>query len=194
MSSTSSRHVFYDVSVSIDGFIAGPGADIARFPHEGAIVDDYLARLKSYTIAIMGRRTYEFGYAFGLKPGANPYPHMRCIILSRSIELPASRDVEVVGQDASGFVRALKNDTTTSTVDELIYLCGGGALAGSLAREGLIDRLCLKRAPIVLGGGTPLFGEAGAALEVKALSTREYPGGALLQEFVSCGRRPARTC
>lgn len=183
MSPISSGHVVYDVAVSIDGFIAGPGADIARFAHEGQIVDDYLARLKRYAIAIMGRRTYEFGYAFGLKPGANPYPHMRSIVLSRSIELPASRDVEVVRQDAPGFVRALKHDITTSTVDEIIYLCGGGALAGSLAKEGLIDRLCLKRAPIVLGGGTALFGEAGADLEVKALSTREYPDGALLQEF-----------
>lgn len=175
MSATSRRPVVYDVAVSVDGFIAGPGADIARFAHEGAIVEDYLKRLETYSIAIMGRRRYEFGYAFGLQRGANPYPRMRSIILSRSIELPASADVEIVREDAAGFVRALMCDGAGVAGDGPVYLCGGGELAGCLAREGLVDRLVLKRAPIVLGGGTPLFGVAGAALQLRMLSTRDFP-------------------
>lgn len=69
--------IIYDVAVSIDGYISGPGGDISKFAHEGPVVDDYFARLGQYAVAIMGRHTYEFGYRFGLEPGANPYKHMR---------------------------------------------------------------------------------------------------------------------
>jgi riboflavin biosynthesis pyrimidine reductase len=34
-----------------------------------------------------------------------------------------------------------------------VYLCGGGALAGSLLDAGLIDRLVLKVNPLVFGRG-----------------------------------------
>ena len=43
-----------------------------------------------------------------------------------------------------------------------IYLCGGGQLAGSLLPE--IDRLILKRYPLVLGYGIRLFGNADATV------------------------------
>jgi len=64
--------LIYDVAVSIDGYIAGPGGDIAGFAFEGPVVEDYAARLKTYGTAIMGRGTYEFGYRYGMEPGQNP--------------------------------------------------------------------------------------------------------------------------
>ena len=88
--------IIYDVAVSIDGFISGPSEDVSRFPHSGAIVEDYQARLQNYKTCLMGRKTYEFGYQFGLNPGQNPYPHMRSIVLSESIDLPKSSDVELL--------------------------------------------------------------------------------------------------
>ena len=57
--------IIYDVAVSIDGYIAGPGGDISAFPASGRLVDDYLERLADYRTVIMGRDTYEFGYRFG---------------------------------------------------------------------------------------------------------------------------------
>jgi hypothetical protein len=69
------QDVIYDLNVSVDGFIAGSGGDISMFPSEGPWVDTYLVRLAEYRVAIMGRAICEFGYRFGLKPGANPYPH-----------------------------------------------------------------------------------------------------------------------
>lgn len=186
MSHLGSDRIVYDVSVSIDGFIAGPDADISRFAHEGPIVEDYAERLLGYAVALMGRHTYEFGYRFGLAPGTNPYPHMRSIVLSRSIDLPPSDGIEVVRDGTLDFVRELKSSrgeaTDGAAPDGPIYLCGGGELAGSLARAGLVDRLRLKRVPVLLGGGTPLFGK-GAALHLDLVTQRDYGDGALLQEF-----------
>lgn len=170
--------LFYDVSVSIDGYISGPDGDISQFPHSGHMVDDYLKRLSNYTIALMGRATYEFGYTFGLKPGENPYPHMRSIVLSQSLTLPQERSVEIIRTDSVNFVRDLKTES-----QHPIYLCGGGELAGSLARAGLIDHLRLKRPAITLGGGTRLFGEDGASLKLTLINSQHYEDGDLFQTF-----------
>lgn len=170
--------LIYDVSVSIDGFISGPDGDISQFPQSGRVVDDYFERLSGYSVAVMGRATYEFGYGFGLKPGANPYPNMRTIVLSRSIILPDNTAVEIIRTDACDYVRNLKKRDTGP-----IYLCGGGALAGSLARAGLIDEVRLKRPHILLSGGTRLFGEHGASLSLSQTHHTDYGDGSLYQAF-----------
>lgn len=173
-----SSDLIYDVSVSIDGYISGPDNDISQFPHSGPMVEDYLRRRDESQINIMGRATYEFGYAFGMSPGDNPYPHMHTHVLSETITLPQESNVTQVHTDAVDFVRQLKRDASTP-----IYLCGGGALAGSLARAGLIDRLILKRIPIILGGGTRLFGDGGANLSLTQTGFIDYGEGVLLQTF-----------
>lgn len=37
--------IIYDVAVSMDGFISGPGGDISQFAHEEPVVEDYANRL-----------------------------------------------------------------------------------------------------------------------------------------------------
>ncbi len=61
--------IVYYVASSIDGFIAGVNDDISGFVPGGSGVEKYLSDLKSFKTVIMGRRTYEFGYQFGLEPG-----------------------------------------------------------------------------------------------------------------------------
>ena len=135
----------YDVAVSLDGFIAGPDEDVSLFPTEGDHVDLYFKRMGSYQAVVMGRKTYEFGYQHGIAPGQAPYPGMDHYIVSSSIELPDDAEVSVVAGDVTASVASLKDRY------ESIYLCGGGILAACLLNERLIDRLCLKVAPVVLG-------------------------------------------
>ena len=65
--------------------------------------------------------------------------------------------------------------------DRPLYLCGGGALASAMLAEGLIDEVVLKRAPILLGAGTPLW--SGAPTASRLLEHRDYPGGLSLQRY-----------
>jgi dihydrofolate reductase len=67
------RNIIYYAAVSLDGFNAGPG------------VDQYLNDLKNFDTVIMGRKTYEFGYRFGLNRGQPAYPHMKHYIFSASL-------------------------------------------------------------------------------------------------------------
>ncbi|MFV2051342.1 dihydrofolate reductase family protein [Aliiroseovarius sp. YM-037] len=174
--------ITYDVAVSIDGYISGPEGNISKFAQEGPIVEDYFARLAGYAVAIMGKETYEFGYRFGLKPGQNPYQHMRTLVFSQSIKLPDDSDVTV--HDTTD-VKLLKELKTSSNGP--IYLCGGGAFAGSLLSMGVIDLVRLKRAPVVLGGGVSLFGDSATSPELRHVKTQQYDGGYVFQEFeVAC--------
>lgn len=170
--------IIYDVAVSVDGFIAGPNGDISGFAEDGPVVDDYLARLETYACAIMGRATYQFGYGFGLKPGGNPYPHMKCHVFSHTLALPKGSDVTIVREAALEHARALKLESPGP-----IYLCGGGTFAGLLLEAGLIDILRLKRAPIIFGDGVPLFAGYSRIANLRPKETKLYENGYIFQEF-----------
>jgi dihydrofolate reductase len=168
----------YDVAVSADGFICGASDDVSLFPHSGPVVDDYLDRMATYTCALMGRRTYEFAYAHGLPPGANPYPGLRTLVFSSGISLPGTAEVEIVRNNALTTIDQLR-----ATSPGPIYLCGGGHFAGWLLSERRIDTLRLKRAPVFYGSGISLFGPADFPVSAQLADSRLYENGVLYQEF-----------
>ena len=172
------QSIIYDVAVSVDGYIAGPNGDVSGFAHQGPVVDDYKARLSVYACAIMGRETYEFGYRFGLQPGQNPYPSMQCIVVSSTLKLPDDSNVTVLERVSKDRIDVLRHRMTGP-----IYLCGGGVFASTILEMGKIDRLCLKRAPLLLGGGTPLFSGISSMPALSCVATKTYAGGYLFQEF-----------
>ena len=170
--------IIYDVAVSLDGYISGPDGDISKFAHEGAVVEDYTHRLSQYSSAIMGRATYEFGYQYGLAAGQNPYPHMQTYVFSQTLDCPNGCDVTILGDALLPALHKIKRCSAGP-----IYLCGGGAFAGSLLGLGMINQLRLKRAPIVLGGGVSLFGQGVAHPDLKRRDTKFYDNGYLLETF-----------
>ncbi len=170
--------IIYDVAVSADGFIAGPGNDVSAFPNTEQVVEDYLARLSTYKTVLMGRATYEFGYGFGLKPGENPYPNAASYVISQSICLPDCAAVAVRRALDDAWLSDLRNSSPSA-----IYLCGGGILATSLLELGHLQGLRLKRAPIVLGSGTPLFAPFRHPLKLRLRHQTDYGVGDVFQEF-----------
>lgn len=173
------RQIIYHVAVTLDGFIAHADGSTDGFLESGEHVTDYLQQLHDYDTVIMGRRTYEFGYNYGLTPGQPAYPHMHHYIFSKSLRFDAKHEqVEVVADDEVGFVKALKN-----TVGSPIYLCGGGEFAGFLLKHGLIDELKLKINPVLFGAGIGLFGSFQPPVPLEHLSTVSYGGGVSLARF-----------
>lgn len=82
----------------------------------------------------------------------------------------AGADIVAVGARAGrvsprAMLRALARRGVTSVLVE-----GGGALAASLLREGLVDELCAFQAPLLIGGdGIPMIGELGVGSLSKAI-------------------------
>lgn len=149
------RPIIYYVATSLDGFIAGKNEDISGFAQGGAGVNQYLTDLKSFDTVIMGRKTYEFGYQYGLQPGQPAYAHMQHYIFSKNLIFKNPHPKVKVCSLNKKEILYLKEQKGSP-----IYLCGGGQFAGWLLENELIDILKIKLNPLILGGGTPLFGNS----------------------------------
>lgn len=172
------RKLIYYVATSLDGFIAGPNESIDQFAMGGPGVEQYLQDLQSFDTVIMGRKTYEFGYQYGLQAGQPAYPHMRHYLFSDSLEFENPHEqVQVVGRDLAK-VNELKAESGTD-----IYLCGGGTFAGYLLEHQLIDVLKLKLNPIVLGAGTPLFGAISSKSKLHLTNSQVYEDGLIMLTY-----------
>lgn len=186
------RELVYYVAVSIDGYIADPlggfDAFLAPGDHDSVVFGEYADALPAHAHAalgidppqtrfdavIMGWNTLALALDAGI---ASPYPHLRQVVASRH-----ARDHDpaiVLTREPLSVVRELKSEDGLD-----IWLCGGGVLAGELLPE--IDRLVLKRHPVVFGSGVPLFG--GAAYEARGFvptSARTFGSGVVIEEYVA---------
>ena len=149
------RKIIYYVATSLDGYIAGENDDIRDFVAGGKGVDKYLADLQNFQTVIMGRRTYEFGYQYGLEPGKPAYPHMEHFIFSDTLQIEDLSETVHIEKKSIDRIKEIKESSNSD-----IYLCGGGIFAGWLLDNGLIDQLKLKLNPIILGAGIRLFGNS----------------------------------
>ncbi len=164
--------IIYYVATSLDGFIAGVNDDISLFAHEGKGVEKYFVDLQAFKTVIMGRRTYEFGYQFGLKPGQPAYRHMEHYIFSDSMHIEELADTVHIEKKSIERVKEIKEASETD-----IYLCGGGVFAGWLLDHGLIDQLKLKLNPIILGEGIPLFGDSKTKASLNLIEQEAFEDG-----------------
>lgn len=164
--------IVYYVAASLDGFIAGPNNDVSNFVGEGNGVEKYLNDLKNFNTVIMGRKTYEFGYEFGLEPGQPAYPHMQHYIFSNSLELENMHDLIHIEELKIDRINEIKESSSTD-----VYLCGGGQFAGWLLDNGQIDVLKIKINPIVLGGGVPIFGNSKANVNLNLKENGLFDNG-----------------
>lgn len=170
------RKLKYHVATTLDGFIAHQDHTIGGFVGEGEHVTDYLNSLKNdYDAVLMGRRTYEFGFQFGV---TNPYPWMKQYVLSRTMEKSPDPNVELVSENVIDLVKNLKNEDGKD-----IYLCGGGELATALLVEGLIDEIVLKVNPVLFGTGVPMFSETIGQADLELISSKIYNNGVLLLQY-----------
>ncbi|MEP1305263.1 MAG: dihydrofolate reductase family protein [Balneola sp.] len=164
--------IIYYVAGSLDGYIAGENDDISTFVASGKGVEKYLSDLQKFETVIMGRRTYEFGYKFGLKPGQPAYPHMTHHIFSDSLQIDQLADNVHIEKRSVQRIKEIRDISKTD-----VYLCGGGQFAGWLLDNGLIYQLKLKLNPIVLGSGIPLFGDSCSSFSCKLIEREFFDEG-----------------
>ena len=172
------RKIIYYVATSIDGYICGINEDISGFVGAGSGVNKYLQDLASFDTVVMGRKTYEFGYKFGLKPGELPYPHMTHYIFSNNFKLEnADEKIHILPIDIEE-VRKIKEQEGSD-----IYLCGGGKFAGWLWDHEQIDLIKLKLNPLVLGEGVRLFGDSRKTTRMDLIDSESYEDGLQILSF-----------
>lgn len=204
------RKLIYYVAVSVDGFIAAPDGQTDFFLAEGDhmpwLLETYPetipghirgmlglqeAQPRQFDTVLLGRATHQIAVNEGLASG---YPHLRqYVVTHRPEDLPAEEGLSASADDPVELVQRLK--AQDSPLD--IWLCGGGALAASVADE--IDEFRLKVNPVMLGEGIPLIaaGVAGVArstgasgatgfagLPLRRRMVREFESGVIYTEYV----------
>lgn len=151
------------LGTSLDGFIAGPGGDLAFLESESgkgrhvATAGDAPALVwetffPQIDTLLMGRTTYEKVLTFG----DWPFPGLRVLVLSTT--LPDDLEHAAVVASVDEAVARL-----AEVGAEQVYVDGGRTVQAFLAR-GLLDELTVSVLPIAIGAGTRLFGD-GARVE-----------------------------
>ncbi|MCL2680567.1 MAG: dihydrofolate reductase family protein [Coriobacteriia bacterium] len=169
------RSVYY-FTMSLDGYIADATGSVdwlAGAPNSDYGYKDFYQTVGSI---LLGRATYQHMLQMG---DFFPYPDRDVTVFSSNEHLKrAGERVQILSEDPALHLARLQ---LGSADDGLIWIGGGGTLAGSLFAAGLIDELRVFVQPIVLGGGTPsLMGAAGTKGAARALELtlcKEWPAG-----------------
>ncbi|RBP53347.1 dihydrofolate reductase family protein [Arenicella xantha] len=173
------RKINYHIAVTLDGYICHQDASIDGFLMEGPHADDFVSSLQNYDAVLMGSKTYQFGFQFGLEPGQPAYPGLHHYVFSRSLSFESSDSVTLVNTSVCDKVNELRNMNGKD-----IWLCGGGELAGYLLNKGLIDTLTVKVNPILFGSGRQLFCGLNNPVSLTHTSSKTYPNGVVLNEYL----------
>jgi dihydrofolate reductase len=170
------RKLIYSMTVSLDGFIAGPGGTI-----DWSAPDDELHRfhndhVRELSCHLLGRRLYEtMVYWETADPewGATErdfaaiWQELPKIVYSTTLTdvLGNTRlEREVVAEEIAELKRQPGKDLAV----------GGAGLAATFSRLGLIDEYWLFVSPVVLGAGTPYFGELEDRIPLELVETRTF--------------------
>lgn len=163
--------------MSLDGYIARPDGDLdwltdppTGIHHEPVSSDrralEWGTFLPSIDHIVMGRGTYEKVLTFDHWP----YPAQPVIVLSTTLSGAVHPRITVTG-------------SVTETVTLLaergaceVYVDGGKVIQSFLARD-LIDEITVAVAPVLIGGGIPLFGELKRDIRLRLTAAHASDGG-----------------
>lgn len=173
------RKITFGGANSLDNYFArkDDAVDWLMWTDEvGEIMTEYW---KNIDTILMGRRTYEV--AMKQSKGQrkrNPYPGLKWYVFSRTLPKENSESVEIISEDAAGFVRKLKKQKGKD-----ICLMGGGNFARTLFEAKLIDEIGFNVHPVLLGSGIPLFYEMKEQIDLDLISCKPLKNGCVLLTY-----------
>lgn len=166
--------VVLDVSMSLDGFTAGPNIRVEEPMGDGGErlhewyagkgpdgeIDLGVQRESDGTVgaALIGRRTFDLG----LGPwGGTPWPGVPSFVVTHR-----TRE-DLLGDNGGTFafdgLEAAARRAKDAAADKDVWVLGAD-IAQQLLRAGLLDVVRIHLVPILMGEGTPLFAEERAEL------------------------------
>lgn len=187
------------IASSLDGFIAGPGDDIAwlEAPRpswaplasgawaekaaNGLTFNDFFADVGAI---LMGRRTFDVVTSM---PGPWVYGDVPLLVATGR---PLDSDLRTVSS-ASAPIANLIAEAKTLAGDKDVYL-DGGTLVRQALDAGLIDQLVVTMHPTVLGAGHALFAGTEHRHHITVTDVRRY-GNGMVQLFCEPAREPRDT-
>jgi dihydrofolate reductase len=179
--------VILDITMSLDGFVAGPNISSKLPLGEGGLrLHDWIFGAKtdmdamilkeqteSYGAVIIGRRTYEDAIedAWG---GVSPFQVPAFVVTGVVPDAAMGGNSFIFVTD--GIESALRQAKTVAG-NKNVWVMGGANIAQQYIEAGLLDEMQIHVAPVLFCEGTPLFKSIGVAhIELENTRVLETPG------------------
>ena len=175
------------VFTSLDGYFEGPKKGDISWHRHGAEENAYAVEaLKAGSTLLFGRVTYQMMAGYWPTPaGLKDDPVMAegmnkadKIVFSRTLDKAEWRNTRLVKGDIADEVRRLKQLPRKG-----MTLLGSGSILTLFAEKGLIDSYEIMIDPVILGGGTSVFGGLKNRQDLKLTSTRAFRSGVVLLSY-----------
>jgi dihydrofolate reductase len=167
------RRVRYVVTMSLDGYIAGPNGEADWIIMDPEI--DFQALFDQFDTFIMGRRTFEgIGGAGGGNSGG------QTTVFSRTLRQEDYPNVTIVSENLEQALAELR-----AKPGKDIWLFGGGSLFRSLLEARLVDAVEVSVIPVLLGEGISLLPPKPSSerFELKLANSRTFETGIVSLEY-----------
>ena len=167
--------VIADITMSLDGYVTGPGADIAHGLGDAPELHAWVSEqdevdtevLEGATAAsgavVMGRRLFDTidgpdGWSTEMGYGAEQAGTPPFIVVTHDppADVRLVRDLGMRFTFAPDLPAAIEQARLAATDGDVVIM-GGGDVIGQALEHGMVDELRIHLAPLILGGGTPLF-------------------------------------
>jgi dihydrofolate reductase len=170
--------------VTLDGFFEGPKS--WEIDWHDYVWGEELERLsleqsKSIGMLLFGRVTYEgmAGYWQTQKGEIADFMNeVPKVVFSRTLSKAEWNHTRLVRDQAEEEITRLKKQPGKD-----LFIFGSANLSSTLTQAGLIDEYRLCVAPVVLGGGNPLFKASPARLRLKLLEARPLKSGGVILRY-----------
>jgi dihydrofolate reductase len=168
------------IATSADGYIATEDGGVEWLESAGAPDVDmgehadmgFSSYIAEVDCMIMGRKCMEKISSFNLTAEQWPYGNLRIIALSGTVEVPPANlknKVKMFSGDIGALLTELENAGFRHA-----YIDGGATIT-SFLNLGLIEEMIITRAPVLLGGGRPLFGKTNKHITLGNARATAYP-------------------
>lgn len=169
--------VVFDITMSLDGFVAGPndGPELGlgeggerlhewvfeleswRAPHglEGGVTNastEVMEEMSSSGAVVVGKRMFDNARGWGDEP---PF-HKPVFVLTHTAQEPLTKSDTTFTFVTDGIESAVER-ARAAAGDENVGIGGGASTVQQALRAGLVDEVRLTVAPLLLGGGVRLF-------------------------------------
>lgn len=172
------RKLIYSMSVSLDGFVAGPGGEIDWGAPDEELHRFHNERLRETAVHLCGRRLYEVMQYWDTAAEDPSLPDVGrefADIWASTPKLVFSRTLDEVQGNARLATGSVADEVARLKQEPGEYLeVGGAALAAECIRLGLVDEYRPFVCPVVLGSGTPFFPALDERIELELLETRTF--------------------
>jgi len=182
--------VFLEMSMSLDGFVAGPNVGVERpmGDHGGARVHDWMFAGKTDQQAeafevktfadigavVMGRRTFDVGVG---PWGDNSTFHAPCFVVSHDAHEPVVKEGGTTYSFVTDGIEGALEQAKGAAGDQDVMVMGGANIAQQFLKARVLDEIRLHLVPLLVGDGTRLFDDVGPnPIELEATEVIDDPG------------------